>query len=295
MNIVIQAVISSLAIGGIYALLALGYTIIFSTMKMSHFAQGDFFMIGTFFAYTFLNLWSMSFIPAFLLAILSCMVVMLVVERCVYRSMYKSSNIYIIMCTLGVGIVLRNLAQLIWGSETFAFTSPFSQTPIELKLGGFTLSVVPLYLWIIGICAALMIVLHIFLKYSKVGTAMRAVSMNRDAAMLCGVKLERIIAVTYIIAAVLAAVAGILVAPIYKVYSTMGARVGEKALTAAILGGFGDVRGAMLGGILLGLIETFGSLYLTSAYKDALSFGVLIIVLVFMPQGILGGKRTTKV
>lgn len=295
MNVVFQAVISGLAIGGIYALLALGYTIIFSTMKMSHFAQGDFFMMGTFFAYTGLAIWSMSFIPSVLIAILLTIILMLFVERVIYRSMYNSANVYIIMCTLGMGIVLRNLAQLIWGSETFGFDSPFSQTPVHFTIMGHELSVVPLYIWIIGICIVLMVILNLFLKKSKIGTAMRAVSMNRGAAMLCGVKLERIIAVTYILAAVLATVAGVMVAPIYKVYSTMGSRVGEKALTAAILGGFGDVRGAMLGGVLIGFIETFGSLYISSTYKDALSFLVLIGVLMFKPQGILGGKRTTKV
>lgn len=291
MNIVLQALTNSLAIGGIYALLALGYSIIFSTMKMSHFAQGDIFMLGTFIAYTYFVTSKFPFAVALILALILTVVAMLVIERLAYRRMYNSPGIYLVMCTIGMGILLRSLAQVIWSGETFPFPSVFNDTPT--KFG--SIIIVPHNLWIIAISIVLMVVLNIFMTKTRTGIAMQAVSMNKNAAMLMGIKYERIITVTYLIAAVLATFAGVMVAPIYKVYATMGTRVGEKALTAAIMGGFGNVKGAMLGGLMLGILETFGGVYISTEYKDAFAFLILIVILLFKPQGILGGKKTTKV
>lgn len=291
MNFFYQCLVSGLAIGSIYTMLALGYTIIFSTMKMSHFAQGDFFMIGAFLGYTFYMVMKLPLLPAILVATIGTILVLLIIERLAYRKLYNGDGIYLILSTIGVGIFLRNLAQIVWGAETFPLDPIFKQP--SFHIGGVIIN--SQYIAIIAVCVVLMALLYVFMRKSKTGIAMQAVSMNRTAAALTGVNIKNIIRTTYTIAAGLAAIAGVLLAPIYKVYATMGTNVGTKALTAAIMGGFGDVRGAMVGGLLLGLIETFGSAYLSSAYKDAFSFLVLIIVLMMRPQGFFGKAKITKV
>lgn len=291
MNFFLQCIVSGVAIGSIYIMLALGYTIIFSTMKMSHFAQGDFFMIGAFLGYTFFMVLELPLLAAIALAVVGTIVVLLIIEKLAYRRLYHGDGIYLILSTIGVGIFLRNAAQLIWGAETFPFDSVFTQTSFDL--GGVVVN--SQYVVIIAVCLVLMVLLYLFMMKTKTGVAMQAVSMNRIAAALAGTNINKIIRVTYVIAAGLAAVAGFLLAPIYRVYPTMGVTVGTKALTAAILGGFGDVRGAMVGGLLLGIIETLGSAYISSGYRDAFSFLVLIIVLMIRPQGLFGKARITKV
>lgn len=291
MNMFFQAVVSSLAIGSVYTLLALGYTIIFSTMQMSHFAQGEIFMIGAFLGYTFYVASSIPFPIAVVVSIIITIFVMLIIERLAYRPMYSGPSIYLILSTIGMSIFLKNLAQLIWSSDTFPFPSIFGDEP--QYVGG--IMVVPQSIVITSICVALMIGIYLFMKKTKTGVAMRAVSMNKSAASLMGIKLTRIMMITYGMGAALAAVAGILVAPIYKVYAGMGTGVGIKALTAAVMGGFGNVQGAMVGGLLLGLIETLGSGFISSQYKDAIAFLVLIAVLLVRPQGLFGKAKIKKV
>ncbi len=291
MNFFLQCLVSGVAIGSIYIMLALGYTIIFSTMKMSHFAQGDFFMIGAFLGYTFFMALNLPLVVAVIMAVIGTVAVLLIVERLAYRKLYHGDGIYLILSTIGVGIFLRNLAQIVWSAETLPFDSVFKQS--TFNFGGVVVN--SQYVAIIAVCLILMVLLYLFMMKTKTGVAMQAVSMNRTAAALAGINIPKIIQVSYVIAAGLAAVAGFLLAPIYRVYATMGVTVGTKALTAAILGGFGDVRGAMVGGLLLGIIETLGSAYISSGYRDAFSFLVLIIVLMIRPQGLFGKARITKV
>lgn len=295
MNLFAQALVSSLAVGSAYALVALGYSIIYSTMKMGHFAQGEFYMFGAFVGFSLFVEWKMPIIIAIVGAGIVTSILMLLLERLTYRPLYNRPMMALLITTMGMQYIVQEIARLIWGSEVHRFPSAFGDSAFKVSLFGTEIFLVPQNLWITGICAALMIALAFFMKKTKTGVAMSAVSMNRRAASLMGVRLSTIIAATYILAAFLAATAGVLMSPIYSVGYTMGGNIGNKAMTAAVMGGFGSLPGAMLGGLLLGVIETLGSVYISSAYKDAFSFVLLLIILFWRPQGILGQAKITKV
>jgi branched-chain amino acid transport system permease protein len=291
MVLLLQGIISSLSIGAIYALLALSYTMIFGTLRVAHFAQGDIFMVGMLIAYEMFVVVKLPFIVTLLLTIIVTIGIMLFIERSIYRPMFDGAPIYLFMCTIGMSTFLKNFAQLIFGNETFAFPSVFGDTAVQLSEG---LTVVPQNIAVIVVSLILMVALALFVKKTKTGMAMSAVSMNRSAAALMGVKFVKTVVITYAIAAGLAAVSGVFTAPIFKV-NTSVSTIGLKALIAAIMGGFGNMYGAILGGVLLGFVETLGSIYISSAFKEAISFIVFIIILIFRPQGLLGQNKITKV
>lgn len=295
MTMFVQALLGGISQGTVYALIALGYNIIYSTLKMGHFAQGDFYMFGAFVGLTLAVNLGLSPLLVFIGAGVITALFMLVMERLAYRPMYNRSMLGLMIITMGMQYVVQEVVRNIWGSDINRFPAMFSTDPIYIPFFGDRISVTPQNLWIMGICGALMIALTLFMKKTKTGIAMKAVSMNRKAAALMGVKLNTIIATTYILAAILAAVAGVLMGPVYTVSYTMGGVTGTKAMTAAVMGGFGSLPGAMLGGVLLGVIETLCSLYISSAYKDVFSFIVLLIILFWRPQGLLGQERITKV
>lgn len=197
----------------------------------------------------------------------------------------------LLLCTIGISTVLRNAAQLIWGTQSFNFPSVFGTGII--MVGDFYL--MPQHLWILGIGVVLMILLNIFMKKTKLGRAMQAVSMNRNAAALMGVNMQTITMITYGLSAGLAALAGIMLAPIIKVYSTMGTSIGAKVMISAVVGGMGSMPGSILGGLLVGLVETLGGMYISTTYKEAYPVILLLIVLMNKPQGLLGRKKVTKV
>lgn len=291
MEMLAQAVLGGISQGVVYALIALGYSMIYSTLKMGHFAQGEFYMFGAYIGFTIATKIGMNAVLIFAGAALATSILMLVVERITYRPLYKKSILGLLIATMGMQYVIQELVRNIWGSDQHMFPSIFSTDVI--RIGNVTISIQNL--WTIGVCAALMLLLMLFMKKTKTGIAMSAVSMNRHAAALMGVKTSKIIGVTYIIAACLAAIAGVMMGPVYNVSYSMGSMTGSKAMNAAVMGGFGSLPGAMLGGVLLGLIETLGALYISTPYKDLFSFIVLIVVLFWRPQGILGQKKITKV
>ena len=293
----VQGIIQGAAIGAVYALVALGYSVIYSTMRMGHFAQGDFFMIGAQMGWWFLVKAKVPLLVSIILALVGTSVLMLIIERVTYRPLYSKVGIGLMMSTMGIQYVVQGIAKIVFGFQGVKMPPMFGDDnkTYAFKMFGGEVKVAHTDLMLLLICGSLMLILAIFMKYTKIGVAMSAVSMNRKAAQLMGVKLNTIIATTYIIAAGLAAFAGVLIAPRMSVSYTMGIATGNKAMTAAVLGGFGSMPGAMLGGVLMGIIETLGAFYISSMYRDAFVFIVLMIVLFWRPQGILGRRIITKV
>ena len=292
MNILIQCVINGVAQGAVYTIMALSYTILFGTLKIANFAQGDIYMIGMLLGFTFYVTASMPFVVALVLAIIITAAVLLLIERAIYRPILKVSSMYLFIATIGMATFLRNAAQLIFGSESYSFPHLFGSDPIQITE---SLSILPQNIVIIVVCVILVVALFLFMRKTKTGLAMSAVSMNPFAASLMGVNYSQITTITYTIAAAMAAIAGVFRGPLYNVSTTVGATLGLKALIAAVMGGFGNSAGAILGGMILGLVEALGSTYLSSAYKDAFAFIMLLIILFLRPQGILGRKSVSKV
>ena len=295
METFMQCIFSGTAQGAIYGLIALGCSVIFSTIRMGHFAQGDFFMFGAFFAYQALSLWNQQVWVGVVLAVMGTTALMLLTERFVYRPMYGRTGMTLLMTTLGMQYIIQGIARIVWGKEARKVLPFFPMGTVTISLFGLNVNLSIENIMLILISAALMVVLTLFMKFTKAGLAMSAVSMNRDAARLMGVKLTTVFATTFIMAAALAAIAGMLMSPRFSVSFSMGSMVGMKAMTAAVLGGFGNMPGAMLGGVLLGIVETVCAFYLSTAYRDVFTFLVLIIVLFLYPQGILGVRKITKV
>lgn len=292
MTLLLQGLINGLSVGMIYGLLALSYSMIYGTLNVAHYAQGNFFMVAMLIVYTFFISLSSPLWVAIIATVVLIVLILVIIERFVYRPMLSGNGVLLFMCTIGMSIFVQSLAQVIFGNESFSFPSIFGSQPV--KLGSTGLSVVPQNLAIMGLAIVIMVTLALFLKKTRMGMAIRAVSMNRRAASLMGVKFGRVSAFTYGISGVIVALASVFTAPVFQVNVNVGS-IGLKALIAALLGGFGNMYGALLGGFILGEVETIGSLYISSAYKDLFSFGILIIVLLFCPQGLLGRRRITKV
>ena len=290
MTKLLQMIVTSIASGATYGLLALGYNLIYSTMNMAHFAQADVMMLSGFFCLTFQGT-GLPFPLCIFFSIIATILIMFLVERLAYRPMYNASSTFLIIATMGVATVLRSGAQLAFGTQTHGFPNIFSNKPFYFG----EVALVPQNLWILGITLALMLGLFAFMKYTKIGTAMRAISMNRTAASLMGIRMTTVTMVAYGIAAGLAAIAGVLMSPIFKVHAYVGQNLGSKAMTASVIGGMGDARASLVGGLLLGLVDTAVSVYISTAYKDVFSFIVLLLVVMLLPQGILGKRKVTKV
>lgn len=292
MDIFLQCFVNGIALGAIYTIMALSYTILFGTLRIANFAQGDIYMIGMLIGYTFYVGATLPFLVSLVLSIFITVIVLLIIQRTVYQPILKVSSMYLFIATIGMATFLRNASQLIFGSESYSFPHLLGSAPWQITD---SISIMPQSVIIIVVCVVLVVALMLFMRKTKTGLAMSAISMNQFAASLMGVNFSRIATITYIISAAMAAIAGVFTAPMYNVSTTAGATLGLKALIAAIMGGFGNAAGAILGGMLLGLIEALGSFYISSAYKDAFAFIVLIVILFVRPQGLLGRKRITKV
>ena len=287
-----ELLINGLTMGCIYALVALGYSMVYGILKIINFAHGDIFMLGTFFGLTLLKVFQLPMLAAMGLAMLLTAVIGMIIERFAYRPLRLSDRLAPLLSALGVSIFLANFAQLLWGSETHTFPQLLPTTMINL--GGVMLS--SLQLIIIALSVILMLCLYYVVQYSTWGIAMRAVSYNMQYARLMGIDVDRVIAITFAVGSALAAAAGILVGIYYDaVFPTMGYSAGLKAFTAAVLGGIGNIPGAMLGGIILGVAENLGAAYLASGFRDAIAFGILVLILLVRPTGLLGKNYQHKV
>lgn len=286
-----QAAFSGIVTGSVYALIALGYSIIYRTMRMGHFAQGDFYMFGAFVGCQLFTVWKLPVVVVFAGSMLVTSILMLVVERLTYRNLYAGSSMALLMATMGMQYIIQEIVRNIWGSDNMKASNIFPSKVFQVG----SLIVTLQDICILSICVVLMLALTWFMKNTKTGVAMNAVSMNRKAASLMGVRNNRIIMVTYVLSACMAAIAGTMMGPIYSVRYTMGTTFGNKAMTAAVMGGFGSLPGAMLGSVILGVVESLSNLYIGTKYRDIVAFVILVIVLFTKPQGLLGKKSTTKV
>ncbi|MCR4401548.1 MAG: branched-chain amino acid ABC transporter permease [Firmicutes bacterium] len=281
----LQVVLSGVAMGSIYALMALGFTIIYNALRLINFAQGDMFMLGATFGLTLFVMWRLPFSLAFVLTGLAVAVVGMIIERTVFRPLRRYPVLNLIIATIGISITLRALALIIWGSQALLFPPVFGDKPI--CVGG--LVVMPHYLWIIAIAVAIIALLQAFFTLTLPGKAMRATAQNRDAASLMGINVFRMDALASAISAGLGGLGGVLIAPVFFVTTEMGALAGLKGFAAAVLGGFGTIPGAIVGGLVLGVSESFAAT-VASTYRDAVAFIILIAVLLWRPSGIMGPK-----
>jgi len=281
----IQLLVGGLKLGVVYALVAMGFSLIYSASGLMTFVQGDFFMLGAFIAFTLYVILGLPFLLAAALTLGVMFVVGLLTHRALIGPLLRrgSGAIHIVLATIGLAYFLQNFAMLAWGTEVYNFPSVFGDE--ARKIAG--VNIVPEKLWVVAIAVVCMLILHLFMTRTKMGTAMRAASQNRVAAGVLGINVPLTEGLTWAIAAMIAAVGGILLAPIYGVYAMMGVRISLKGFAAAVVGGYGNMYGAMLGGILFGLLETFSSTYISSEFKDITTFAALLIVLFYVPTGVL--------
>lgn len=290
----ISNLINGISLGSIYAIIALGYTMVYGIAKMLNFAHGDVIMVGAYVSYICTTSAGIPPILSVLIAMAVCTVLGILIEGLAYRPLRKASSLAVLITAIGVSYFLQNSALLIWGSNPKSFSSivPFG----SIALFGGKLIITSESIVSVAVCILIMVFLNLFTKKGKMGKAMRAVSEDKDAAQLMGINTNATISMTFAIGSALAAVAGVLLCSAYPVLiPTTGSMPGIKAFTAAVFGGIGSIPGAMLGGILLGIIEIFGKSYISTALSDAIVFAVLIIVLLVKPTGLLGKKINEKV
>lgn len=287
-----QLIVNGLIIGSIYSLIALGYSMVYGILRIVNFAHGDVMMFGSFLGLVFMNTFQMNFIAAFLLAAICTAILGMVIELFAYRPLRKYDRIVTLVSAMGVSIMLSNIAQLIWGTGTQNYVIPFKIATYEVM----NITITNLQIIILATSVVLMVALYLFVHKTKMGVAMRATAQSLDNASLMGININRIISLTFAIGSILAALAGMLVSMYYDaVYPTMGYMFGLKAFTAAVLGGIGSIPGAMIGGLLLGVVENLGGTFISTQYQDMISFVILIFVLVLRPTGIFGKKELNKV
>ncbi|MBQ4062259.1 MAG: branched-chain amino acid ABC transporter permease [Christensenellaceae bacterium] len=286
--------INGISLGSVYAIIALGYTMVYGIAKMLNFAHGDVIMVGGYISFCAMAYLGLPSVLSIILAMVVCTVLGIVIEGLAYKPLRSAPSLAVLITAIGVSYFLQNAAQLIWGSAPKVYPSVLKAEPIRLFEGQLTITAEAVLT--IAVCVVIMIALTIFISKSKLGKAMRAVSEDKGAAQLMGINVNRTISTTFAIGSALAAVAGVLLCSAYPTLQpTTGSMPGIKAFTAAVFGGIGSVPGAMLGGILLGIIEIFSKAYISTQLSDAIVFAVLIVVLLFKPTGLLGKKIREKV
>ena len=284
--------INGISLGSVYAIIALGYTMVYGIAKMLNFAHGDVIMIGGYMAFCSTSYLGWPVIPSVLFSIIVCTMLGIIIERLAYKPLRDASSLAVLITAIGVSYLLQNAALLIWSSNPKAFPNMVNLP--NLVIGGIQISSVAIVTIIA--CIVIMIALTMFTTRTKLGKAMRAVSEDKGAAQLMGINVNATISMTFAIGSGLAAIAGVLLCSAYPtLMPTTGAMPGIKAFTAAVFGGIGSIPGAMLGGILLGIIEIFAKAYISTQLSDAIVFAVLIIVLIVKPTGLLGKKMAEKV
>lgn len=286
----LQMLTAGLAMGSIYALVALGFVLIFNAVGVVNFAQGEFVMVPAFVAVALMSLLDWPFVLIYLLTLLFMGLFGVVFQRIAYYPLRNRTFLPVVISTIGVSIFLKNGAQIAFGPEPQLMRRPTSPQPIWLG----EVSVDPQYIVIILVTLALLVFQYFFFEKTSLGKKMQATAQDKEMARLLGIRVASMIAITFIYSSILGAVAGILVGPIFYVTKEMGAMLGLKAFCSTIVGGFGSVPGAILGGIFLGIVEVFAAFYISSAYRDAFAFIILVLVLLFRPQGFFGEKIAEK-
>lgn len=292
MTTLIQTLISGLRLGSIYALMALGYTMVYGIAKMLNFAHGDIIMVGAYAVISTVSLAQLPGVVGVAVSVVVCVLLGVTIEFLAYRPLRKAQSLAVLITAIGVSYLLQSLALLVFKSEPMAFPTIIDIPSVklgEVVIDGMTILT-------LAVTAVIMVSLSLFINKTRLGKAMRAVSEDKDAAELMGISVNRTITMTFAIGSALAAVASIFYGAIYTyIKPTTGSMPGIKAFTAAVFGGIGSIPGAMLGGILLGIIEQLSQRYISTLWTNAIVFGVLVLVLVVKPTGLLGKKISEKV
>ena len=287
--------INGVSLGSIYAIIALGYTMVYGIAKMLNFAHGDVIMVGGYICFFAVTNFGLPPVVGVLLAMVVCTVLGIVIEGLAYRPLRQATSLAVLITAIGVSYFLQNAAQLLWSSSPKIF-SPIVPRELGISLFGGQLSISLLTILTIGVCVVIMLALTFFTGKTKMGKAMRACSEDKAAAQLMGINVNRTISMTFAIGSALAAVAGVLLCSAYPtLVPTTGSMPGIKAFTAAVFGGIGSIPGALLGGLLLGIIEILAGGYISTQLQNAIVFAVLIVVLVVKPAGLLGKTVREKV
>ncbi|AOA01275.1 MULTISPECIES: branched-chain amino acid ABC transporter permease [Carnobacterium] len=288
----IQQLINGLSLGSIYALIALGYTMVYGIIKLINFAHGEVYMVGSYVGYTVIRNFNLGLIPALLFSMVFCAILGVVVERVAYKPLRKATRVAALITAIGVSFLLQYIVLFIMGPEVKAFPETLQNK--SYSLGGITIDEQQITIFVVTI--VLMLALQFIVKKTKMGKAMRAVSVDADAAKLMGINVDNTISFTFALGSALAGAAGVLVGIYYNSISPMmGTAPGLKAFIAAVLGGIGLIPGAMFGGFTIGIIETLISGYGNSMIKDAVVYGILIVILIVKPSGLLGKNTKEKV
>ena len=290
----VSYILNGISLGSVYAIIALGYTMVYGIAKMLNFAHGDIIMVGSYVAFIAINSMGLPVPVSILLSVVVCTVLGMVIERVAYKPLRHASKLAVLITAIGASYFLQNVALLIFGANTKSFTSIVGNGSVQLAGGALSVTMVTIVTVIA--CVVIMIGLMAFMKYSKAGHAMLAVSEDDGAAQLMGINVNATIALTFAIGSGLAAIAGVLLCSAYPSLTPYtGSMPGIKAFVAAVFGGIGSIPGAFIGGILLGVIEILGKAYISSQLADAIVFAVLIVVLVVKPTGLLGKQIQEKV
>ena len=291
---ILQHLINGISIGSVYAIIALGYTMVYGIAKMLNFAHGDVIMVGAYISFCVTNYLNFPVLVSILASVVVCTVLGIVIEALAYKPLRGTPSLAVLITAIGVSYFLQNSAQLIWGSAPKNFTSIVSLKPIMLFDDRIVITDEVIVTVLVSILV--MVCLTLFTGKTRMGKAMRAVSEDRDAAQLMGINVNQTISITFAIGSALAAVAGVLLcSTVPTLMPTTGSMPGIRAFTAAVFGGIGSIPGAMIGGILLGVIEALSKAYLPNQFSDAIVFGVLILVLLVKPTGLLGKQIQEKV
>jgi branched-chain amino acid transport system permease protein len=287
----VQQLVSGIALGCVYGLIALGFVLIYKATEVVNFAQGDMMMLGGFFAFTFIMTLGLNYWLGFALALVAMAAFGVLCERLVIRPILGYPQFSIVMATIGLGYFMRSVAGMIWGTDDLKIDTPFSNGVLrigDLVLAHDKLSVI---VATIILCA----VLYVFFNRTRLGTAMRATSENMLAAYYMGIPVKWVVSLIWAISAAVAGTAGVLLAPITFVHTNVGLALGLKAFPAAVLGGFGSIPGALVGGIIIGIIETMAGFYLPQGWKDVVPYLILLAVLLLKPEGLFGLTQRKKV
>ena len=291
---IIQYLINGISIGAVYAIIALGYTMVYGIAKMLNFAHGDVIMIGAYISFCVTSYLGLPAWVSVIAAVAVCTLLGITIEGLAYKPLRGTPSLAVLITAIGVSYFLQNAAQLIWSSSPKNFTSVVTMKPISMADGKIVIT--GEVLLTVAVCILVMVGLTLFTGKTRTGKAMRAVSEDRDAAQLMGINVNQTISTTFAIGSALAAIAGVLLcSTVPTLQPTTGSMPGIRAFTAAVFGGIGSIPGAMLGGILLGIIETFSKAYLSTQFSDAIVFSVLIIILLVKPAGLLGKQIQEKV
>jgi len=285
MSLFIQLLVNSIIAGSIYALVAIGYTMVYGVLKFINFAHGDLAMVGAYITFVLLKLLGFPIIPSILIAIFSVALLGILIEKIAYKPLREVSRLAPLITAIAVSMFLQSAVLLILGARTQIIKTGTMKG--LMFLGAY---ITPIQIVIIATSILLMILLHLYLKYTKLGKAMRATSDDMTIASVVGIQVDKVISSVFGIGSALAAVAGILIAFETNLNPTMGFFIGIKAFAAAVVGGIGSVRGAMLGGLLIGFAENFGIWYIPTGYKNSVAFIILVLVLLIRPSGIFGIK-----